>query len=259
MRYKMNKYIKYFVMFGMMAVSSLVFAETVTTHVVEEDAVDEVEELELVEKDLKTFSFSFRAGAHDWKDSEFVKSSYAGQLEFKMNIANSPIDILLRGYYSNTEYDDYYVYYGSGSRSLIYDEKQFSIGGSAQLVLNFARGEIINPYITAGVMYEKSKIEYDEYYYGGWYWYSGWYTNELEDDGTTFVGRVGLEFNTSPIYGKLEGSFIGKVYDSDEKNQAEIHGVIGIRASDIAGIEMAANYLTEWEEFFITIGCTLNF
>ena len=234
-----------------------------------------VTQTELQSVDTKAISFSIRLGLHDWKDSENVDKNYGAQLEARVAMGDTPLDIDIRGHYADVEYDDY-VFYGTDSfryynarvhRQVaisVFDDQRQVYGGSAQLLWNFRRGETLNPYVAAGVMYEKDEEEYD------WsmlvanrmtlsYLSTGW--NDVQsgrekksDNGTAFVGRVGLEAESDPLYGRIEVAYVSEMYEDDA--QAEINALFGVKASENVRIDISGNYFTKWKEYFIMAGVT---
>ena len=234
-----------------------------------------VSETQQVSAGSKFAAISVRFGYHDWKDSTAIDNNYGLQAEIRIALGDTPLDIDLRGHYANVEYDDF-VYYGTDAfryySSHVYqnyavtvsdDERQL-YGGSAQLLWNFRRGEFLNPYLAAGVMYERDEEEYD------WalvvknrmtlsYLSTTWYDvlrgrEKKSDDGTAFVGRVGLETDIDLFYARLEAAYVTELYDDDA--QFELNGIIGIKASDSLRIDLAGTYFTEWKEYYVTAGLT---
>lgn len=229
--------------------------------------------------DSHSSSFSIKFGYHNWKDTEDVDTSYGAQAELRIAIAESPLDFLLRTHYANVEYDDYvirysddYRYYSArvheSSATLISEREQQCYGGSLQLLFNFQRGESINPYVAAGAMYEKSKYEYD---WGtltynrmsllglsaSWYDINKGHSSD-SDDGTAFVGRLGLDMDFSPIYGRIEAAYLTKMY-REGKSQCELNAILGVKVTDSLRVDLSGTYFTDWKEYYITAGLTYLF
>ena len=224
------------------------------------------------------YSFSVRAGYHNWKDEEFVDKSWGVQLEGRISIGDSPLDVLVRGHYVDAKYDDHYLwaadtygYRGAKVQEInaiqFLDEKAYAYGGSLQLQWNAGRGEIVNPYLAAGVMYEKQKSEADVIYvtkinmlYKGLY---GSFVGdsagriETDDDGTAFVGRVGLEFSPDPFYARLEASYVTEIYEDDA--QAELSAIVGAKVTNNFRIDFSGTYFTDWKEYYICAGFSVLF
>ena len=222
-------------------------------------------------------SFSFRAGYFGVKeDDNLFDYGVGGQMEFRVGLGKTPIDLVLRGHYAYAEYKDYYAYLGNG-RYYFENEEHSQYGGSAQLQFNFNRDGEINPYVAVGGMYDKVEMEadywgYDTYartYHVGWWTYRSTYHQyhsgriEIDDDGSGFVGRLGVELNLHPLYARVEGAFVSKVHDDawwfEEKNQAEINAIVGAHITDSVRLDFSGTYFTKWEEYFILGGATFLF
>lgn len=225
--------------------------------------------------------FSLRAGVHDWKDSKFIDTSYGIQGEINIELGDTPFDLNIRGFYQKTKYEDTYgvgydydfygialVEYATYAEYIDYSATGY--GGSAQLKWNILKGEAINPYIAIGAMFEKNEIEYDEYIlvasqYSGLFGYKRNYLDDYyyevkeSEDGITFAARFGLELDYNLLYARFEIAAIGEIYDNDDSIQAEISGVAGINITEELRIEAAANYFSEWEEYYLTGGISIGF
>ncbi len=233
----------------------------------------------LEEPQRKTIQFSLRGGIHDWTDAP-VDSSYGIQGEILYSIPNMPIDIDVRGYYSKVEYEPSYASV-SGYRNYGYFLYQRSVsaycdneeaeifGGSAQIRFRFLNDSIITPYLAGGVAYEKTERTGDVYlrindvYTGYWIGnrrYTSGYTEFIdeEDDGFSWIARLGLEGTLYPVYLRLELSAVGEIYDSDSV-QAEILAMVGVNLTESLRFEVAGDYFTDWEEYYITAGLSLGF
>lgn len=116
----------------------------------------------------KVGHISLRGGVHDWKDADLVDSSYGLQMELQFALGDTPLDIVLRGFYQDTSYEDSYLteresgpYYEtwvtSATITEIWNHESTAYGGSLQLLWNFDRKGVVNPYIAIGSMYEKAE------------------------------------------------------------------------------------------------------
>jgi opacity protein-like surface antigen len=227
--------------------------------------------------DTSLLELSVRVGLIGERKSMF-KNGGSLQLEARAALGETPLDIVLRGYYGKCKVDkdaDETVLGGSAVRYNGYDIYDIVnvedgdntlMGGSAQLQFNFARGEKVNPYIAAGAAYEKSKYDLDiaEYilgYRGGNYvggWQEGTGNIKSDADGTAFVGRIGVEFDLSPFCLVLEGSYLSKFSDDYwDESQFEISGRAGFQWTRSCRIDVGIDYYTEWEQAFAGVGLTL--
>lgn len=119
-------------------------------------------------------------------------------------------------------------------------------------------------------MFEKSEIEYDEYdivasQYSGLFGYNSSYLDDYHyevkesEDGVTFAIRIGLEVDHALLYARLEAGAVGEIYDYDDSIQAEIGGIVGVNVTENLRFEVAANYFSEWEEYYLTGGVSVGF
>lgn len=269
---------------GICLVGAAVWAESAdaTTGEISPEAKDENSTKELVSWNRSPISISGRVGAFDWKDSEFVDSSFGAQMEARIGLGDTPFDIVFRGYGASVEYDDF-VAYGSevfpykGATVLDEEALEFNnmeasvIGGSFQLQLNLCRDKEFNPYIAAGAMYEKTEIETDYVYVRQttmkYKWLTGrWVSGEtgkfeMSENGSAFIGRVGFEWKPAPkFYVRAEAGYLTKLYDDpEEKAQAELNAIVGCHVTNNVRLDVAATYFTEWEEYYLTVGATILF
>lgn len=254
-------------------------ADTPPAHDLFQDNGSAPIDFELEEKRNEFIRFSLRGGVHDWKDSS-VDSSYGIQGEILYSLPNLPIDIDLRAYYANAEFEPNYYMGSFSSRDylLIYQStaylreeiKKEGYGGSAQVRWNFNKGAIINPYVSAGAIYEKYEdtcngfliVETDDIglwthnHYRNTYLYT--YEDSYDDDGISWIARFGFEGNLDPFYLRMEVSIVGEIYDTDSV-QAEIFAMAGVNLTDHIRLELAGDYFTEWEEYYITAGLSVGF
>lgn len=263
--------------FSMFAISSFAQSgEPTVSHYKEGVGLVSESGASLEKPNKQDVSFSIRAGYHNWKDSKFVDTSWGGQLELRAALGESPLDIVLRGHYAGAEYDDTFAV-GSDTYSYrsakvhevgvvdYYNTKQSAYGGSAQLQWNFGRGELVNPYIAAGAMYEKQKFETDYTYSQRnlmtYKWLAKSWANsgfgriEEDDDGTAFVGRFGIDLSPDPFYARLEAAYITELYEDDA--QAELSAVVGAKVTDNFRIDLSGSYFTEWKEYYICAGFSI--
>ncbi|MGN0844027.1 MAG: hypothetical protein ACI4QT_02250 [Kiritimatiellia bacterium] len=253
--------------------------DTISSFGFPEDNSSFTKDFAMEEPKRKTIQFSLRGGIHDWVDST-VDSSYGIQGEILYSVPNLPIDIDVRAYYASVEYEPAYYFGSLSSRDylLIYrtsyacreDLEQEGYGGSAQIRWNFDKGAVINPYISGGAIYEKSKVTCDGFlivdtndtglWTGNRYKTRNTYTykDSSDEDGISWIARLGLEGTLYPVYLRLELSALGEIYDSDSV-QAEILAMVGVNLTDHIRFEVAGDYFTDWEEYYITAGLSVGF
>ena len=223
----------------------------------------------------QAMSVSARYGYYGTK-GDILDEGLGGQVELKISLGDSPFDLVARAYNAVAELDDdEYLYsvdtfsYGRANYAeafVIDDLKETIYGGSVQLQYNAMRGELVNFYVAAGAMYERTELEYDAGYALG-YRYSyystiildsyGWH-EKYSDDGFAFVGRVGIELNPEPLYVRLEAAYFTKIYDEDDA-QAELNAIVGLNLTDNLRLDVAGTYFTDWEQYYITGGVTIGF
>ncbi len=262
---------------SMFAISSFAQgAESTVSHYKEGVGLVSESGASLEKPNKQDVSFSIRAGYHDLKDSEFIDTSWGAQLEARVALGETPLDIVIRGHYADVKYDDTslvgadsYKYRGAKVYEVgvvdYYNTKWSAYGGSIQLQWNFGRGELVNPYVAAGAMYEKQKFETDYAYSQRnvmtYKWLSSSWSNsgfgriEEDDDGTAFVGRVGIELFPDPFYARLEAAYISEIYEDDA--QAELSAVVGAKVTDNFRIDLSGTYFTEWKNYYICAGFSI--
>ena len=219
-------------------------------------------------------AISLRFGYHG-TDGDLIEDGFGGHLEFRFAIGDTPFDIVLRGHAAYGEQDDDEMFvvaadqylYGRGivTDGVLMENAEDTIyGGSVQVQYNFLRGEAVNPYISAGVLFEKDELEYDGLYVlayetayvrylDGVKWH-----DKIDEDGFAFVGRLGVEFKADPMYARFEAGLVTKVYDGDNA-QAELNAVVGTHVTEGMRLEVAGTYYTDWEEYYIMGGLTFLF
>ncbi|MBP5543611.1 MAG: hypothetical protein ILM98_06020 [Kiritimatiellae bacterium] len=245
---------------------------------------EEVEPAPTIEEgkdDSSKIELSVRAGVIGDRDASFIKTGPSLQLEARFTLFDSCVDLVGRGYYAQPKAKKGY------SETLVTDKPPYQgfpttwtdvatitdsedgdlLGGSAQLQLNFARNCKVNPYVVAGVAYEKEKLECDIHESLDWkvraygrdwpFHYEEDRPQKWDEDGTAFVGRVGCEFDLSPFWFVAEGSYMTKLYDSEDKGQFELAGRAGFQWTKSCRIDAGIDYYTEWEQFFVGLGLTL--
>lgn len=255
---------------GTITASSLVFADE--NSVFSEPLKTDMQDVGIGRLCPLTCSFSLRAGYFGLKgDDNLVDDGVGGQAEMKFALADSAFDLVLRGHGASAESDDDEIwvsdptvfYYGNTrmAAAVAFDNiEETVIGGSVQLQYNFARGATANPYIAAGVMYEKSEIEFDAGYAvtnGRRYAAAGWH-EKMDEDGFAVVGRAGVELNAEPAYARLEAAAVSEIYD-DDGTQAELNAIVGATVLDNLRLELSGTYFTEWKEYYILGGVTFLF
>jgi len=263
------------VLLGLATITTM--AQTSNTDVSHyKEGVGIISDAEMESIDSTLFSFSARIGYYNEKDSDFVDKSWGSQLELRAALGDTPLDIVLRGHYASVDYDDTelietaaYPYlnakvYSAGITEF-YNTKKATYGGSIQLQWNFCKTELLNPYISAGIVYDKYEFETDLRYAQRnlmtYKWLSSTWANsgygriEEDDDGTAFVGRVGIEFYPDPFYARLEAAYLTELYEDDA--QAELSAVVGAKVTDNFRIDLSGTYFTEWKEYYICAGFSI--
>jgi opacity protein-like surface antigen len=205
-------------------------------------------------------SFSARFGYLGFQEGIF-DDGLGGQAEFKMPIDESDFDFVVRGHYAFAELDD-----GKAVRSVSsYRYGQWYVirvvtmenceetvyGGSAQIQYNFRRQELANPYVAAGIMFERTEYEYDirgitRRHQKG------------DEDGFALVGRGGVEFKLDPCYVRFAAALFSEIYDEDNW-QAELNAIVGAYVTDNIRLDVAGTCFTDWKEYYITAGLTFLF
>ena len=218
-------------------------------------------------------SFSARFGYMGFRGG-FFDNGLAGQVEFKTSLDESDLDFVVRGHYAFAKTDK-----GETVRSVrTYSLGQWRVfrivamenceetvyGGSAQIQYNFNRNASMNPYIAAGLMYERTDFEYDLGYLFGARPASSSDDNadrhrKGDEDGFAIVGRVGVEFNPDPFYIRLEAAFVSEIYEEDDGRQIEFNGIVGTKITDSIRLDVAGTRFTDWKEYYITAGLTYLF
>ena len=206
--------------------------------------------------------------------------------EVQIRIPNTPLSIVLRGYYGNADIGEGSV---TGYRSdmeatwSIYNGDFTQYGGSAELRWDFVKMDTFRAYVSAGGVYDKTKtdvkggisttsyriryigyypfilpyLSYDKSYqaFRGEPW--------CEEEGFGFIGHVGVEWIfLNDFYLNLELGGMTEIYDEEYVNgkaQADLRGVLGWYFSDWGRIDLYARYLTEWEALHAGAQVTVAF
>lgn len=229
---------------------------------------------------VRHFEVSTRIGVMGERDKLFNLGP-AFQLEGRAAVPDTPLDVVFRGYYGQSDIKKGTVILDDGESGYSYtyrdiekvtDGKAEVFGGSLQAQWNFARNAELNPYVAAGVVYEKVKfkdLESEEKmrlsvagYGSAWEtidW--GWY--DWSEDGTAFVGRFGAEFNVAPFWFVAEASWMSALYDDDDvsndDSQFELAGRAGWQFNDNCRVDAGIDYYTKWKQIFAGVGLTFAF
>ena len=231
-----------------------------------QDAPPAVPEDAIAPKDsAPAFEVSTRIGARSLNKTDFWETGPGAQVELRVPLGNSPLDITARGYYAVLEKkkgasDNVFAYYSNGRADVWVeadDGDATYYGGNVQLQLNFDRGAMLNPYIAAGCVYEKEKIDLECRIYGrdSRYFYDlGSAKFKFSDDGTAFVGRVGMEFNFDKVWLLAECGWMSESYDDSDDAQATIVGRAGWYFSKNCRLDVGVDYYVEWEDLCVSAG-----
>ena len=218
-------------------------------------------------------SFSARFGYMGFRGG-FFDDGLVGQVEFKTSLDESDFDFVVRGHYAFAETDDGETVYSIKSYSYgqwriikvsaMENCEETVYGGSAQIQYNFKRNATVNPYIAAGVMFERTDFEYDRGYLFGARPASSSGDNagrhqKGDEDGFAIVARAGLEFNSDPFYARIEAAFVSEIYEEDDGRQFEFNAIVGVKITDAIRLDVAGTRFTDWKEYYLTAGLTFLF
>ena len=218
-------------------------------------------------------SFSARFGYMGFRGG-FFDDGLVGQVEFKTSLDESDFDFVVRGHYAFAETDDGETVYSIKSYSYgqwriikvaaMENCEETVYGGSAQIQYNFNRNATVNPYIAAGVMFERTDFEYDRGYLFGARPASSLGDNaerhqKGDEDGFAIVARAGLEFNSDPFYARIEAAFVSEIYEEDDGRQFEFNAIVGAKITDTIRLDVAGTRFTDWKEYYLTAGLTFLF
>ena len=182
-------------------------------------------------------------------------------LGVRFTAPNMPIGAEWRLYAGSFDLDDgEYSLPGDEGRNYGFycDDCEFSIVGTDfSLLANFNRDGIVNPYVGAGFLYEQSSLEADVHesdYYGRHHRHH--YHEEWDEDGVTFLVRAGLDIRADVLYVRLDASYIGEIYDDDDKGQFLLSGDLGAYILPNVRLDLFGHYFTEYESYYIGVGAT---
>ena len=201
------------------------------------DEVASVQTVEEEQNDSIGIELSLRIGVRDLRKVDWLKPGPAVQFEATAPLSSSPFDIVLRGYWTNMDWDKD-AYFDDGENTYT--------GGSAALQFNFARDSSVNPYVAAGIAYEREKVKGE----GRW----SYYDFETSGDGTAFVARGGLEFSAAPFFLVGECGWMTECYDDSDDAQVVLAGRVGYALTDSCRIDVGVDYYTEWKDIFFSAG-----
>ena len=224
-----------------------------------------LDELSPVVTEIDPIEFSARIGLHDW-DGSHHRTGIGTELALRMGHHSTPLDLVLDFHYADA---DYKYETGMGEDANLYktakalqpgveriDADGYTCGGSLLLQWNFARRELVNPFLAGGVLYEKTGFETDYVTYSsGPEDRPGRNRFVEKDDGMAVVARAGVEVCPDPFYVRADASWISDVYGDDA--QFRLSGALGVKATDDVRLDLAGHYFTEWEEYYVMIGFTL--
>ncbi len=174
-----------------------------------------------------------------------------------------PIGAEWRFYGSTFSIDDsdYSFPIGNDTSYQVYcDDCDYTIAGTDFSVLfNFNPGGVINPYIGAGFLYESATFSADVHtdvpY--GWSHHHSYY-EEWDEDGITFLARVGLDLRSALLYARFDAGYIGEIYDADDTNQFLLSGDFGVNLIPAVRLDCFGHYFTEYKSFYIGVGVTAS-
>lgn len=230
-----------------------------------EEYAGRLDDLTPVVTDADPIEFSARIGLHDW-DGSHDRTGIGTELALRMGHHSTPLDLVLDFHYADA---DYKYETGMGKDAGMYktakalqpgveriDADGYACGGSLLLQWNFARWELVNPFLAGGVFYEKTGFESDYVTTtSGPEDRPGKNRRVEKDDGVAVVARAGVEVRPDPFYVRADASWISDVYGDDA--QFRLSGTVGVEATDDVRMDLTGHYFTEWEEWYVMIGFTL--
>ena len=222
-------------------------------------------ELTPVTTEIDPVEFSARIGLHDW-DGSHDRTGIGSELALRMGHHSTPLDLVLDFHYADA---DYKYETGMGKDAGMYktakalqpgveriDADGYACGGSLLLQWNFARWELVNPFLAGGVFYEKTGFESDyATTTSGPEDRPGKNRRVEKDDGVAVVARAGVEVRPDPFYVRADASWISDVYGDDA--QFRLSGAVGVEATDDVRLDLTGHYFTEWDEYYVLLGFTL--
>lgn len=230
-----------------------------------EEYAGPLDELTPVVTEIDPVEFSARIGLHDW-DGSHDRTGIGTELALRMGHHSTPLDLVLDFRYADA---DYKYETGMGDDASMYktakalrpgveriDADGWSCGGSILLQWNFARWELVNPFLAGGVLYEKTSFDSDYVLSSaGPEDRPGKNKFVTKDDGVAVVARAGVELKPDPFYVRADASWISDVYGDDA--QFRLSGTVGVEATDDVRLDLTGHYFTEWDEYYVLIGFTL--
>ncbi len=160
---------------------------------------------------------------------------------------------------------EYPVPYGKNKNAEVYcDDCEYSIAGTDfSLLFNLDRNGPVNPYVGVGFLYEVATMEADVYYeddyrrdHYGWLHHHA-YREDWDEDGITFLLRVGLDLRLDIVYARFDANYIGEIYDEDDGGQFLLSGDLGVYVLPRLRIDLFGHYFTEYKSYYIGIGATV--
>ena len=209
------------------------------------------------------FSVGFGLMNLDKERTGIDEDGFALSLDFRFNIPSSIIDFELRSYSSIFDFDDGYDSFvtdlsGKNDGKFYLKNQEYSIAGLSFAVLaNMNRDGAVNPYVGVGLLVEGCDYEADVYPVGGRHYYP--YTVSEDDSGVTFVARAGVDFRLDACYLRLDASYLGEIYDTDDGGQFDLYADLGFYVTRNVRIDAFLDYFTEYKSLVGTLGVTFAF
>ncbi len=143
-----------------------------------------------------------------------------------------------------------------GSQDLYYKEGKYSIIGSDfSLLWNINPYGVLNPYIGMGFLYETTIVDSDLYTDNYYTWRHHYHRHciheDWEEEGTTFLARVGLDVRAGLLHARLDASYMGEIYDDDDDCQFLLSGDLGVNIASGVRVDGFCHYYTEYKSFYI--------
>lgn len=238
--------------------------------------------LESAEPGYSGVTLSIRAGSNRIKGfskGDKADEGFVSQGELSIPLGYGPLDFCLRGYYKYVDPED------SPKDAEVYQQG----GGSAELLLHFLRGRVVDPYVSVGCLWDGREDEYEsretytqshtrktwvpghyEYSYWWYTWVPGHYKtstyktkewrtvqhDERESD-DTFIARVGMNVNQNWFHARLELSYASNLYDCDDL--LTWSALLGADLCSWCRFDIAGDYTDENHELSGMAGFTFTF
>lgn len=195
------------------------------------------------------------------------EDGHAWNASFRYRLPESPFDIDIRMFKAKFEHDklhneaypvtEKYLFEKENPGCSYLPQCDDITGSSFQLVFNFAKDELFNPYLAAGMVFHR--IRNSSYFVKSKYHYPYLEPTpyDYSEDGVTFVGRVGADIRWNYFYSRLEAGYMGEIYDSDDGGQFEIVTTVGFYLCEGLRVDLNASYYTEYESLLTTAGLCL--